>query len=316
MKAAVIGTGQIAQRHLKGLQAISDVQVFGHVGTSQAKADAAAATWGGHGYDNLDDLLTVEQPDAVWITVPPHQHGPLEYRLLDAGIPFMVEKPLSADRRTAEEIGKAIARKNALVAVGYNWRALDTLPRAREYLTQNPARMVIGAFHVNTPPAIWWRHQAESGGQMVEQATHLIDLGRALVGEATVVSAQASTFARPDYPDADIAGVSAALLRFDSGAVGVFSATSILAKGASVQLQLVCENMLITITPSAVIYNDGETERREPTQMYPYEAENRAFIKAIAQANPSLIFSSYADALRTHHLCHDINDQSRQTQKG
>ncbi len=315
MKAAVIGTGQIAQRHLKSFQSIGDLQVVGHVGRSQAKADAAAASWGGRGYARLDDLLDAEQPDAVWITVPPDQHGSLEYRLLDAGIPFMVEKPLSADRRTAEKIGSAITRKQALVAVGYNWRALDTLPGVRAFLSGNPARMVIGAFHVNMPPAVWWRHQTESGGQMVEQATHLIDLARALIGEGTVVAAQASTFARPAYPDADIAGVSAALLRFDNGAPGVFSATAILAKGASVQLQLICEAMLITITPAAVIYNDGATERREQTQVSPYEAENRAFIEAIAQANPDLIFSPYADALRTHHLCHDIVDQSHQKQK-
>lgn len=310
MKIAMIGTGQIAQRHLKAFQQIQDARIVGHVGTSQAKADAAAETWGGRGYTRLDDLLRREQPEAVWITVPPHQHGALEYRLLNDNLPFLVEKPLSADRKTADSIGEAIARKNTLVAVGYNWRALDTLPRLRAALAHNPARMVIGQFHVNTPSAVWWRHQAESGGQFVEQATHLLDLTRALIGDGTLVCAQASTFDRPAFPDADIPGVSAALVRFTGDVVGVFSATCILAKGGSVQLQLICEGGTITLNRSAVTYQTGDSEVVDAAQVDSYEAQNRAFINAIQQNKPDLIFSTYADALKTHHLCHDIAEQS------
>ena len=313
MKVAIIGTGQIAQRHLKSFQQIADVQIVGHVATKQDKADAAAAEWGGRGYVTLDDLLAEAKPDAVWITVPPHQHGNFEYRLLDSRIPFLVEKPLSADRRTAEEIGSAIAQSDVLVAVGYNWRALDTLPRLREHLALHPPRMVIGAFHVNTPSAVWWRHQSESGGQFVEQATHLIDMTRALVGSGTLLCAQASTFERSAFPDADIAGVSAAMIRFSGNVVGVFSATCILEQGGHVQLQFISENATATLTRAAVTYQTLDSRTVDSAQVDSYEAQNRAFLMAIRQNEPELIYSTYADALQTHHLCHDIVEQSLST---
>ena len=44
--------------------------------------------------------------------------------------------------------------------------------------------MIVGEYHVGTPAARWWRRRAESGGQFVEQACHLVDLARVLAGEA------------------------------------------------------------------------------------------------------------------------------------
>jgi predicted dehydrogenase len=308
MRIALIGTGQIAQRHLKAFERIPHVEVVGHVGTTQAKAEAAAERWGGRGYTRLEELLMREKPAVAWVTVPPHQHGAIEHTLIAANIPFLVEKPLSADRSTAAAISHEIQQKQLLVAVGYNWRALDTLPMLREHLVQYPARMVIGAFHVNTPAAVWWRHQAESGGQMVEQATHLIDLARVLLGDAAVISAQGVRVERAAYPDADIAGVSAALLRFQNGAIGTFTATCILAQSGGVQLQLISENALVTLTRDSITYQIGEQRQTQNTQSDTYETQNRAFLAAIEQNDAKLMLCSYADALVTHQVCHDIAD--------
>lgn len=306
VKIGIVGTGQIAQRHLNAFQQIEGAEIAGHVGTSAEKANHAAAQWGGRGYTSLDDLIAGERPDAVWITVPPDQHGQLEFTLLEHGIPFLIEKPLSADRAIAERINDAITQKNALVAVGYNWRALDTLPRLRETLALNPPRLIVGAFHVNTPPAVWWRHQAQSGGQMVEQATHLIDLSRALVGEGKLLCAHSPVFERPTYPDADIAGVSAALIRFENGVLGSYSASNIQSGGGRVELQFICEGALITLTRASITYQSGDAKTVDHAEQDSYAAQNRAFLDAIRQNDPSLIYSTYADALLTHRLCHEI----------
>ena len=45
---------------------------------------------------------------------------------------------------------------------------------------------------------------AESGGQVVEQATHLYDAARFLVGEGEVVAATSARAARAGFPDADV----------------------------------------------------------------------------------------------------------------
>jgi hypothetical protein len=38
--------------------------------------------------------------------------------------------------------------------------------------------------------------------------------------------------------------------------------------------------------------------------------EDRAFLQAVAQNDRSLLVSSYADALLTHHLCFDVQAAS------
>src|SRR5436189_115091 len=92
--------------------------------------------------------------------------------------------------------------------------------RARLPATRSHCRRV--------PPPPWWRHVAESGGQAVEQATHLYDAARFLVGEAEVHGAASAHSPRADHPDADVDSVAAAVLRFETGAIGAFVNTSVL----------------------------------------------------------------------------------------
>lgn len=311
MKIAFIGAGWVANRHLSSLENEPGLEVVGHVSPLAGEVEAAVKRWGGRGYATVLDLLSHEEVDAVWITVPPGEHGEIELALIDKGIPIFIEKPLSADRATGEEIGEALRRKGVIAAVGYHWRAMDTLPEVKEYLSRNPARMVLGAWHDATPPPEWWRHQNTSGGQMVEQATHLFDLARYLVGEARVLAASAAAAPRQAYPNADVASVSAALLDFDAGFPGVFSAACVLGNQAEVYVKLVCEGALITITQTGATYETGKEKREVRLGNDPFLDEDRIFIQAIEQNDPSLLLSSYGDALKTHALCHDVLEQYR-----
>jgi predicted dehydrogenase len=256
-------------------------------------------------------LLQHEEVDAAWITVPPGSHGEIEMSLVERGIPFFVEKPLSADRRTGEEIAATVASKGIIAGVGYHWRAMDSIPEVKRTLAGKPAHMVCAAWHDATPPPVWWRHQATSGGQMVEQATHLFDIARFLVGEACVTAAAAGRHERPKYPDADVDDVSAALLRFNGGAIGVFTATCLLGSNAAVYVQLMCEGLLITVTQGGVTYDTGRERREVRVGNDPGVAEDRAFLEAVRRNDPTLLFSSYADALLSHRLTHDVLEASR-----
>lgn len=306
MNIAMIGTGGIARRHLGVLSAEPEVVIVGHVSPTPEHAAAAAQRWGGHAYTTVADLLQHERVAAAWICVPPSAHGAIEQQLVERGIPFFVEKPLAADWSTAEWLDRTVAASGVVAAVGYHWRALDTIPELRQTLAIHLPRMVLGAWHDATPPPIWWRQQATSGGQMVEQATHLFDIARLLVGEAEVLAAHASHHPRPAYPNTDVDDVSAALLRFQNGATGVFSATCLLASTAAVQVQFVCDGLLVTLTQQSVVYDTGRERREVRARSDPFVAENRAFLRAVQQHDPTLLFSSYADALRTHHLCCDV----------
>ena len=302
MNIAMIGTGGIARRHCHVLGQIDGVEIVGHVSPTAAHREAAAATYGGRAYADVPALLAAESVDAAIITVPPGMHDGIDEVLVERGIPIFVEKPLAADGPTAERIAAAVERSGVIAGVAYHFRALDTLDRVRQSLADNPARMVIGQWHGGTPGVTWWRHQSTSGGQMVEQATHLVDLARYLVGEGSVQGAAAAHHPHATYDDIDVADVTAGVVTFESGAVGVFSTTCALNHSPSVQLQLVCQGLLITITQRAVTFDYGSETHTYTVGGDPFYAEDLAFIEAVRNGDPSGLYCTYADALESHRL--------------
>lgn len=312
MKIAFIGSGWAARRHLSSLSTQPDLEIVGHVSPGVKKLEEVTRRWGGRAYTSVHDLLLHEKVDAAWITVPPAEHGEIEESFLQKGIPIFVEKPLSADRATGEKIGIEIQKRGVIAGVGYHLRAMDTLPEVKKCLVENPPRMIQAAYHTSIPGAVWWRRQQKSGGQIVEQATHLFDLARFLVGEAQVLDASASAYIHPTYPDADVANVSMALLKFSGAIPAVFSATSLLSGSSEVYLKLICDGLLITITESNVTYETGKETRMVRMQNDPFLDENRAFIQAIQCNDLNLLYSSYEDALKTHALCHDVLERYQQ----
>lgn len=306
MKIAFVGAGWVANRHLSKLAIESGIEIVGHVSPSSKELEIVTRRWGGRGYISVNDLLKNEKVDAAWITVPPDAHGEIELAFIKRGIPIFVEKPLSADRATGEMIGQRMNEKGIIGAVGYHWRAMDTIPGVRDYLAKNPARMVLAAWHDTTPPPVWWRHQQSSGGQIVEQATHLFDLTRYLMGEATVEEAIGNAKLRSEYPDSDIANVSAAMVKFSNCVPGVFSATCVLGNQVDVYVKFICEGTMISVTQMNVIFESSHQKIEKRVMNDPFLSEDLVFIEAINKNDPGLLFSSYEDALKTHSLCHDV----------
>lgn len=312
MRLGMIGSGGIAAKHLTALdESQADVEVVAYLSVSPQTAEALAARHGGTVFDTIEAFLKDGRPDVVFVTVPPDQHGPIERTLVDAGIPFLIEKPIGIDAATPLAIAETIARSGLVTAVGYNWRALDVLAEVRPLLAETPLRMITGRFHVGTPATPWWRFEAVSGGQMVEQACHLVDLSRHLAGEGRLLGAVGSYGRLPEYDTGDVAGASAAL--FALGGVPVtISATCVLPHGPGAELRLICENREIAITLSGVdIIENGEVQRIG-SKISSYTLQNRAFLDAVRQSAPDRVLCSYADAMKTHELVLAAAEQIRQ----
>ena len=311
MRIAMIGAGGFANRHLRALQTFEKTEVVAHVARTSGKAEAAAQRWGGTGYTSCAAMLEKERPDAAWITVPPGSHGSIEESLIRAGVPFFVEKPLAADREPPERIHSLLRDHDVVAGVGYHWRALDTLPALREVLRKSAPQMVIATWHGDTPPPAWWHRRSESGGQMVEQATHVIDLARHLVGDATVISASGIPYRSRQYSDVDVDGASTATLAFSSGAIGTVTATCILPRTFSAGLEIICDGVGITVRQDAVTYDFGHELQEKRTQADPIVTENRAFIEAVNARDPGKLYCDYGEALRTHRLTMDIVEKAQ-----
>ena len=186
----LVGGGWISRYHLEALERLGRTELVGVVAGRRTTSDAVATRWGGRAYDDVDAMLAAERPDAVWVAVPPHRSVAIGERLVAARVPFLTEKPLAAaDADGPARLAEAIAAAGLVVGVGYHLRALDIMAEVRRRLASAPAQLVVARWLDSTPGPAWWGRVDEGGGQVIEQATHLYDLARWLVGEAVVVGA-------------------------------------------------------------------------------------------------------------------------------
>lgn len=265
------------------------------------RAGELAARCAGKVYKEHGQMLDSEKLDALYVCVPPFAHGAPETAVVERGLPFFVEKPLAVDLETAEEIARRVAARKLITAVGYHWRYLDTTERAQELLSKNPARLALGYWLDSTPPPAWWARQSGSGGQMVEQTTHIFDLARLLVGEVSSVTADGLRLDRAAFPEADVLAVSAAMLRFESGAIGTMASTCVLNWPHRIGLHLFCEGQAIELTEFEIMVDVGRGRPVEKAEGDPFVREDRDFINAV-QGKPNRIRAPYSEALMTHRL--------------
>jgi len=307
VRVGLVGAGVVGARHARTLAGFDDVDLVAVCDPDAAAAEALAAEVGAEPAREVGDLLT-RRLDAVWLCVPPFAHGELELSVVRAGLPFFVEKPLAADLAVAETVAVAVAAAQLPTATGYHWRHLDTVVRARAALAGRDVRLVGARWWGTTPPPAWWSRQDRSGGQVVEQATHVLDLVRLLAGEVTEVvgSAAASTTAGRDVPDA-----TAAVLRLDSGAVGTVSTSCVLPALTAAGLDVVADGAVVELTETGLRVRTREAQERTEPAVDARTAVDRAFVDGVAgrAAAPGLV--DVAEALRTHRLAWALAEATR-----
>ncbi|CCG03762.1 Gfo/Idh/MocA family protein [Blastococcus saxobsidens] len=297
-RIGLVGAGFIGGRHADSLAAQDGVAVVGVADPRADRAAAVAGRVGARAYAGWADLLDAEDLDALYVCVPPHGHGAVEEAAIGLGLALFVEKPLATDLATAERLAARIGDAGLLTSVGYHWRYLDTVETARGLLAETPARMVLAAWLDKAPGVDWWARQKQSGGQTVEQATHLFDVARMLVGEVSGGSAVGSR--SPEGPG-DILDVCTAALRFESGAVGSFSSSCLLPRGTRIGIELVAPGLGLELTEHQLVVSDRDGRRTVDRQVDPIAAEDRAFVAAVRGADDD-VRAPYAEALRTHRL--------------
>jgi myo-inositol 2-dehydrogenase/D-chiro-inositol 1-dehydrogenase len=315
LRVACVGTGFIAGRHLSALSGFDDVEVVAVADAVPGRAEAAAARWGARASADGLALLETEDLDAVWLCVPPFAHGPLEAAALARGLPFFVEKPLAVDLATAQEVARGVRETDLVTAVGYHWRHLDVVARAADLLRDAPAQLVAGQWLDRTPAAAWWSRRGASGGQVLEQTTHLFDLARHLVGEVDTVSALEVTRPRRDFPDADAPTAAGALLAFTSGAVGTISSTSALGWRHGVGLQLLGAGLVVEVGERSLTDHELRVTTADGAEVTssgedPIAREDREFLDAVRGL--ASVRVPYAEALRSHAVAWAADRSARE----
>ena len=303
IRVGFVGTGNITGRHFTALATLREkAEVVAVCDVIEDRATAAAKPFGAKPYLSFYEMLAREKLDALYVCLPPDAHVDQEIAAIDRGIHLFVEKPLPLDPDKAEYIAQRAEAAGIVTSVGFHWRYWSHVRRTRELLRDERVGMGLGHFLNKLPPSPWWRVKARSGGQIVEQAIHIIDLARYLIGDVERVSAEYALRGNADEPGFASDDVYTVNLRFANGAVGNLSACSILHRRYDVGLDVICKDRVYQVREDAVEI-DGpagveKIERADDAGL----AENQAFLRAIETGDRSGILSDYADALMTQRV--------------
>jgi len=312
VRIGMVGAGAVAARHVRTLLAMEGVEVAAVADPALDRARELADEAGAAAYPNHMELLDGERLDAVYVCVPPFAHGAPELAVIDAGLPLFVEKPVAIDQETAATIAARLGRRPLITCTGYHWRWLDIFDRAAELLADRPARLVQCFWLDKVPPPPWWPRRDGSGGQVIEQTTHVLDTARALAGEVTEVHAFGARAARPAatppttrsvaaLPAADIHDVSVASLRFASGAVGTVASTCLLPRLHRAGVQMVADGLSLELSETELVVEvDGE--RSAWTSGASARPRPDADFVAAVRGGPDRIRVPWPEAYRTHRL--------------
>ena len=312
IRIAMIGTGGISRRHAEGLSKFDDVEFVGAADVDLGRAQTMAEQYGGQPFADAAAMLDAVKPEAAWVCMPPHVHGPAEMALVERRIPFLVEKPQSSSLETASEILEAVQKADLLVAVGYMNRYRRSVQRARELLADNPPALIHCAWIGGIPGVPWWRVRAQSGGQLVEQTTHMVDLLRYVAGDAESVYALGAKGFVTDVPGYTVEDASSVVVRMKSGAVAnIMSSCASRIRSGGVHLTLISRDLFVEFTgwnQDVVIKKSALEEERIQGEQNVFEIEDRAFLDAVKSGDHSSVRCTYADGYETLRICLAANE--------
>lgn len=301
VKVGFVGVGGIAGAHLNNLKNFDDVEFVAMCDVTADRAKSRTEEFGGRAYTDFREMFEKEELDAVYICTPPFAHGEQERIACDLKIPMFIEKPVAATLEQAIVINDMVERSGVITSVGYHWRYQANTIKALDVLKDYKVLGALGYWMGGMPGTPWWRVRAQSGGQHVEQTTHIFDLCRYLVGsDAKTVHGVAASGTMTDIPNYDVDDISMVNIEFKNGAVANIASSCAMKGWGKVQLEVFSRGLVIQVGGGFEINREGESDKS--TEGYESLDRDRVFIDAVKSGDDSKILSPYSDAFETFKI--------------
>lgn len=312
VRIAFIGCGGNARGHMGRLVKMDSAQLVAVCDVVEDLAQSAASEHAAKAYTDHRAMLDGEQVDCVYLSIPVFAHGAPESDVIKRKLPFFVEKPVAIDLATAKEIETKVAESGVITCVGYQLRYCGSTDLARAALTNATLNMIIGKYWCGTghgDPTRWLRVFSKSGGQIVEQATHTIDLMRYLGGEVEEVFCHQTQriLKETDCPDQNIVS-----MKFRDGGLGCLTATWAYDArdwNNANRLDILFDTKLLQWSANGIRLSGGGEPPEDENQ--PGLTIDEVFIDAVARNDASLIRSPYEDAVKSLAVSLAANESAR-----
>ena len=223
VRLAVVGAGLIGRQHIRRVLSEPEAALAAIVDPT----DQARELAGSHGtpwFADLHALLAADRPDGVIIATPNQLHVANGLACVEAGIPMLMEKPVSDDVASGWELVAATEQADVPMLVGHHRRHSPLINGAKAIVTSGAIGKVTavnGLCWFLKPKHYFdvaWRRQAGAGVVLIN-LIHVVDDLRNICGDLESVQALQSHAVR----GFEVEDTAAILLRFRSGVLGTIS---------------------------------------------------------------------------------------------
>lgn len=206
---AVVGTGFGQKIHIPGFQYHDRTEVVAVYNRDLNRArEIADKNQIYYASDNLEEILSLKEVDAVSISTPPFLHYEMAKKVLEAKKHLLLEKPMAMNARQVKELYHLAAQQKVVAIADFEFRYIPAWQLLAEYLQNDyvgKKRLVKIDWLVTSranPEREWnWYSQQEAGGGALGSvASHAFDYISWLFGSVSRLSGYLNC-AIPERPD-------------------------------------------------------------------------------------------------------------------
>ncbi len=117
IRVGVVGVGDFGRNHVRVLHDLAGAELVGVHDADPERARQVAAEFGTRAFEDVAHLA--EQADAACVAVPTKLHARISSELLEHGVDVLVEKPIAASLREADELIATAKKAGCILQVGH-----------------------------------------------------------------------------------------------------------------------------------------------------------------------------------------------------
>lgn len=239
----IIGTGAITAKHVAALEQIEEAELVALCSSSIERAELATERFKIKSYSNWEDFLSHPNLDVVCICTGSGFHLEPAVEAAKKGKHLFIEKPIEINLNRADQLILACKERGVKLAVVYQNRFSQDYIKLKQAVVEGRlGDLFMGNAYIN-----WFREEGyyrnsswkgtlngDGGGALINQGIHTIDLLIDIMGEPASVFGHIKTMLYPIEGE----DLGAAIVKFESGALGNISAGTSLYPGYPERLEI------------------------------------------------------------------------------
>ena len=228
----IIGTGGISHAHADGYMQLPDrAEIIAVADIDYDRARSAANQWGvKHAFSDYQEMLKLDQIDAISVCTYTKAHSQPSIDALRAGKHVLVEKPMAATAEEAIQMVKASKKNDKILMVGMKWRFMPEILAAKAFIENSKLVEIyyaeaIGWQHRGIPGRSFIRKETAGGGAFMDNGVYTLDTVLYLMNHpkpVSVTGSSANIFGHSadgnwDPEQFNVEDFGTALIRFEGG---------------------------------------------------------------------------------------------------